>query len=111
MIADSASLFSENSQTVSFVHHDCCVVFVLQAYYFRQIGQISFHRENTVDNNQFYRVGITFLELFFQIRHVVVLVFQLLGKGETPAVYNGSMVAIVRSEERRVGKECRYRWS
>ena len=38
MVANTASLFSEYTQSMSFVHHDSSIIFMFQTHYFGQIS-------------------------------------------------------------------------
>ena len=49
MVADAAALLAKDTQAVGFVHHNHhIIVLVLELYNLRQLGQVSFHGENTV---------------------------------------------------------------
>ena len=95
MIAYTASVSSEYTKTVSFVYIYSSIVFLLQANDFRQICQITFHREYAIYNNQFDSIRFTFLKLFFQRFHVIVFVLQLSSKRKATSVDNRSMVAVI----------------
>ena len=95
MIANTASLFSEYTQSVCFVHHDAGIVFFLQTYDFGEVGKVAFHRENTIHHDQFDSIRLAFMEFFFQIGHIVMFVLQLSRKGEAAAIYDGSVHAVV----------------
>ena len=98
VVAHAAALTSEHAEAVRLVHHDGGVVFVLQADYFGQVGQVAFHRENAVDDDELDGLGSTLLQLALQIGHVVVLVFQTGGERKATAVHDGCVVAVVADD-------------
>ena len=98
MVTNTTSLFSEYSQAMCFVYHDGRIVFMFQTYDFGQVCQVAFHREHTVHYNQLHWIRITLLKLFFQIRHIIVFVFQLLWEGEATAIYDRGVVAVVTDD-------------
>ena len=95
MVAHASSLSSEHTQTMCFVHVDAGIVFLLQANDFRQVSQITFHREHAIYHNQFDGIRFTLLELFFQGIHVVVFILQLGSKRKTTSVHDRSMVTVI----------------
>ena len=56
-------------------------------------------------------VGLSALLALLYIVPALLLIRQLGKKWQTPAVSLGVALLLCRSEERRVGKECRSRWS
>ena len=80
MVANATSLLAEYTKAMSFIYVDRSIVFLLESYDFWEIGQVAFHREYTIYYNQLYRIRGTFLQLFLQRFHIVVLILQLSGK-------------------------------
>ena len=95
MVADASPLLSEHTESVSLIDHYSRVVLVFKTNYFGKIGKVAFHRENTIHHDQFDSIRLAFLEFFFQIGHIVMFVLQLSRKGETAAIYDGSVHAVV----------------
>ena len=57
------------------------------------------------------RIVVKAIETEEEHDHIVAAVEQLIGKGEDRLSPEESALLETRSEERRVGKECRSRWS
>ena len=51
MVACAASAFAEHPDAVGFVNHHLCVVFLGEADYFGEVGNVAFHREHTVGDD------------------------------------------------------------
>ena len=98
MVANTTSLFSKYTQAMSFVYHDSSVVFMFQAYDFGQVCQVAFHREHTVYYDELHWIRVALLKLLFQIRHIVMLIFQLLREGEATAIYDRCVVAVIAND-------------
>ena len=99
MVAHAPTLFTEDTDTVGLIDHDRAIVLMLQFDDFWQFGKVALHREDAIDHDEFDGFLRQFLEHTLEILHVVVLVVQLLGKGETASIDNRSMVAIVANHE------------
>lgn len=80
VVADSSSLTTEDTEAVCLIDHHRSVVLMLQSDDFRQVTDVAFHGEHTIDNDEFDRLGITLLQLFLQVFHVIVAILELLGK-------------------------------
>ena len=74
MVARTTAVASEHTKTMSFIHHNACVVLLLQFNDFGEFSQVTFHGEETVCNNQLDGLWTTALQLFLKIGHVVVFV-------------------------------------
>ncbi len=98
MVANSPALFSEDSNSVSLVHHNGAVILMLEFNYFWQLSQVTFHREYTINDDKFYGIIGQLLQHALQVFHIVVLVVQLLGKRKTTTVHNTCVVAIVADD-------------
>ena len=86
VVAHATAVAAEDTDTMCLVHHDGCIVLVLQFHDFWEFAQVTFHGEYTVNDNQFYAVRIATLEHSLQVCHVVVLETQLGGKTQSSAV-------------------------
>ena len=95
MVTYTTSVTSEHAQTMSFVYVNAGIVFFLQANDFRQIRQITFHREYAVYNNELQSIRFAFLQLLLQRIHVIMLVFQLSSERETATVNDRSMITVI----------------
>ena len=80
MIADTTTLTSEHTDTMSLIDHDRAVVLVLQLYDGWQICKIALHREHTIHHDELDGLIRQLLQHTLQILHVVVLIMELLGK-------------------------------
>ena len=98
MVANTTSLFSKHTETVSLVNHNRGIIFMFQTNNLGKVCKISLHGENTIDNNKFYCLGTTFLKLFLKIFHVVVLILKASGKRKSASVHNGSVIAVVAND-------------
>ena len=76
MVAKTASAVTEYADTMCFVDHHSSVVFLLKLDNLREVGCVTFHRENAVGHDEFHLVFLALLELLFERSHVVVLIFQ-----------------------------------
>ncbi len=100
VVANAAALFAEDAQAVGFIHHDDhVVVLMLEFHNLRQLGQVSFHGEYAIHHDELDRVLGAALEAALQVLHVVVLVVQALGEGESAAVHDGGVVTVVADDE------------
>ena len=86
VVAHTTAVAAKYADAVSFIHHDGGVVLVLQFHDFWEFAQVTFHGEDTVNDNQFYAVGVATLEHSLQVCHIVVLETQLGGKTQSSAV-------------------------
>lgn len=94
-MADTAAAFAEDSDAVSLVDHNACIVFLREFNHFADVGNITLHGEHTVGNDEFHLVGVALLELLFERLHVVVLVFELLAERETAPFDNRSVILLI----------------
>ena len=78
---------------------------MLKLHNFREFGKVAFHGKDAVHHNEFHGILGAALDAALQILHVIVLVVQAFGKGETPAVHDGSMVTVVADDKVVLGKE------
>ena len=95
MVAHASTFFAKHAKAMSLIHHDRAVILLLQSYYLWQVGKVAFHREHTVYNNQFNSLVWQFLENFLQVFHIIMLVFELMGKRESSSIHDAGMVALV----------------
>jgi len=86
MVTCASSAFAEHSDTVGFVHHHGGVVFLGQTDDFGEVGDITFHGEHTVGDDEFHLVGFATLELLFESLHIVVFVFEAGREAQTVAL-------------------------
>ena len=107
MVAHATSLLAEDTDAVSLVDHNRTVVLMLQLNDCGEIAKVTFHREDTIDHNQFHGFLRQFLQHALQILHVVVLIVKLLGKRKTAAVDNTCVVAVVTDNIIVFAKQCR----
>ncbi|OPZ47435.1 MAG: hypothetical protein BWY95_01477 [Bacteroidetes bacterium ADurb.BinA104] len=80
MAAYATSAVTHNSQSVSLVNHYAAVVLLLQSSDPRQVGQIAFHTEDSINHNQLERIRLTTFQVFFKRLHIIVTEFHRLGK-------------------------------
>ena len=107
MVANTTTLATEDTNTVCFIHHHRSSIFLFELNDFGQIAEVTFHRENTIHNDEFHGILFTLLEFALQILHIVVLIAQLFCHRQTASVYDRSMVAIVANHIVVRTKECR----
>ena len=107
MITNAPALFSKDSDTMSFVHHNGTVVLVLKFNDFRKFCQIAFHREYAIDDNELDALLRAMLEAALEVLHVVVFEFESLGEREPAAVDDGRMVPVVADYEIPVRQKSR----
>ena len=99
VVADAPALFAEDTDAVGLIHHDHdVVVLVLEFHDRRELAQVAFHGEDAVHDDEFDGVPGAAAEAALQVLHVVVLVVEGLGEGETAAVHDGSVVAVVADD-------------
>ena len=98
VVAHATSLTAEDTQSVGLIDHDGGIVFLLQFHNLGQGSQVAFHGEDTVHDDELHLVGLTALQHALQVLHVVVLVAKLGGKGQTAAIHDAGMVAVVADD-------------
>lgn len=99
MVADTATLASENTEAVSLIDHKSGVVFVAELNHLVNLCDIAFHREDAVGDDEFAVVGVVFLEKTLEVFEVEVLVFIVGGEGNLFALHDGGVVAFVEIDE------------
>ena len=107
VVANTTTLATKHTNTVCFIHHHRSSIFLFELNDFGQIAEITFHRENTIHNDEFHGILFTLLEFALQILHIVVLIAQLFCHRQTASIYDRSMVAIVANHIVVRTKECR----
>ena len=75
MLGRAAAVGAEDADAVGVVDHDPGVVFFRQGDDTGEIGDVPFHAENAVDDDELPDVGVQRGQEPFEVRHVVVLVF------------------------------------
>ena len=98
MVAHASTLFAEDADTVGLVDHDGTVVLVLQLNDLGQLGQIAFHREDAIDDDELYGVVRQLLQHALQVGHIVVLIVQLTSEREAASIHDTGVVAIVADD-------------
>ena len=98
MIAHAPTLFAEDADTVGLVDHDGTVVLVLQFNDLRQLGQVAFHREDTIDHDELDGLVRQLLQHALQIGHIVVLIVQLTSERQAAAIHDGGMITIIADD-------------
>ena len=98
VVAYASSLTAEDTESVCLIHHDRTVVLMLQLDNCRQIGQVAFHGEHAVNDNQLDSFLRQFLEHTLQIFHVIMFIVKLGGEAQTAAIYDACMVAVVTDD-------------
>ena len=71
---------------------------MFEAYDFGQVGEVALHGEDTVDDDEFHHIGFASLQLSLEVDHVVVAEFELFGEGESSAVDDAGMVALIAND-------------
>ncbi len=87
MVAGASTAITEHTDTMCFVNHHLCIVFFSETHNFGKIGNIAFHREHSVGDDELDFIGLALLELLFERRHVVVLVLERLRETQ-PAAFD-----------------------
>src|SRR5256885_13036404 len=72
------------------------------------ICDVAIHRIDALESNQLGRFGVLGGEQLFQVVEIVVTEHALVA---ATVLDPSNHRCMIRSEERRVGKECRSRWS
>ena len=83
---------------MSLINHNRAVVLVLKLNNLRQVGQVTLHREHTVNYYKLHSLVWQILEHTLEVFHIVVLVVELCSKGETTAIHNTCVVAVVADD-------------
>ena len=63
VVADTTTLATEDTDTVSLIHHYSGAILLFEFNDFGQIAKVTFHREDTIHDDEFHRVGFALLEL------------------------------------------------
>ena len=98
VITNTTSLTTKHTYTMCFVYHDGGIVLMFKFHDFGEIGQITFHGEHAIHHDKFHGFRSAFLKLTLQIGHIVMLILQASGEGQSAAIYNGSMVAVIAND-------------
>ena len=117
VVADAATLASEDAEAVSLIDHQGGVVFVAELDHLIDLSDIALHREDAVGDDEFAVVGVVLLEETLEVFEVEMLVFVVGGEGYLLALHDGSVVTLVEIDEvvasgdagdgARVGEEAR----
>ena len=108
MVTYTTSLLTKHTQSVCLVHHDGCVVLVLQSYYLGQVAQVAFHGEYAIHNYQFHFIGLATLQYALQIGHVIVLIVKLGGETQAATIDDACMVAVITDDIVILAYQLRY---
>ena len=95
VVASSASLPSDDTDSMRIIHHNSSIIFFGESDNAWQVGDIAFHAENTIHDDQFRPVTLCSAQLLFERLHVVVAVFNHFAKGKSGAVNNRGMYKFV----------------
>ena len=98
---------AQHPEAVRVVDHDPGAVLLGQSADRRQVGQVAFHAEDAVDHDQDPALAGDRLQEPFQVDHVVVLVLEGLGKGQTGAVKDAGVVLAVADDEVALARQRR----
>ena len=63
VVANTTTLSTEDTDTVSLIHHYSGAILLFEFNDFGQIAKVTFHRENAIHDDEFHRVGLTLLKL------------------------------------------------
>ena len=99
MVADTATLASEDTKAVSLIDHQSGVVLIAEFDHLINLSHIALHRENAVGDDEFAVVGIVFLEETLEVFEVEVFVLIVGGEGYLLALHDGGVVALVEIDE------------
>ena len=77
MVANTAAIATEDSHAVSLVNHNGGVVLMLELDYLGQLGKVTLHGEDTVNNYELDSLGLTLLQLLLEVIHIVVLILEI----------------------------------
>ena len=81
---------------MSFVNHNGSTrIFLLQLNNLRQGSQVSFHGEDTVNDNKLHTIFWATFQQRLKLFHIVVLVLQAVGEAIANAVHDAGVVAVV----------------
>ena len=86
------AVFAYDAQTVRVIYHKGSIVLFAQLHHFWNRSNVSFHRINSIHDNQLGCIGRNQLEFGFQGIHVIVCEFANLGKSQPASVYYAGMV-------------------
>ena len=87
---------AHHAGAVALVHHHQGVVFFGQVTDLVHRGHVAVHGEYAVRDDDAETAGLGFLELFFQILHIGIVVAETLGLAQAHTVNDGSVVEGVR---------------
>ena len=95
IVGCSSAAIANYTQSMRIIHHDLCAISFGQAHNLRQIGNIATHAEDTVCHDQDSRRLWYFLQLLFQILHIIMSVPQHLAIRKAAAIINAGMIFTV----------------
>ena len=88
MIGSTTSVPSKNSKGMSIIHHHRGIILIAKIANLRKRSDVSFHRIDTVDNDQLAAVRFAELEFALQILDIIMLELQNFSKAQTTSVYD-----------------------
>ena len=93
---NAPAIFTQDTQTMSFINHDAGSIVFRQFHNGRKVGNITAHTEYTVgDNNLTLNIRI-FFQVVFQMVHVIVVIANRLSRCHATPFINTGMVFPVR---------------
>ncbi len=98
VMANATTLLTKDTKAMSLVNHNRAIVLVLQFHDLGQLGQIAFHGEDTIDDDQLHSLVWQLLQYALQVLHIVVLVMQLSGKTQSTSIHDGSVIAVIADD-------------
>jgi len=85
-------MLAQNSNSMSFIYHHPGSVFLSQLDYARQIRNIAFHTEHTINDNHLSFIRWNFRQHFLQVFHIVMLEFFEFSKRQPASINNAGMI-------------------
>src|SRR5512140_3112953 len=80
------------------INHYITFIFGGKLHQFRQVYNIAFHREYTINNNQFYTFRFASLQLRLESFHIVVGKLKYLREREPAAFYDRCMIKLIKKK-------------
>src|SRR5476651_2472727 len=95
MLMGTAAIFTHKTRAMALIDHYQGIIFFGQGTDLIQLCYRAIHRKGAIGNNNAVTKALCFLQLCFQIGHIIVLISIALRLAQAYTVDDGSMVQLI----------------